>query len=484
MTSCGIQLLSWKRQVLNMGFAGTEIKHLIFSDAVNYTLGDTGTGVTELIVKTPTLWVAAYLVVADESYNYKPVIVSSSDGTTWTDMVYPYGAGVNHGYIKMAVGTDGSIHVFSMDANDMDKFYYAVYSSGAWSSLETVNCSGNVSPYPSFKLDSNNKPHVILELFAGGVETANKVSGTWSSWDTIVASGFTLSNADMASDDTIHVNLVDIADFHVWYTTGVHSGTWLTPEEVHGGACNYSAICCNGTTPVIACSYNDIVYVYKKSGTWSNEDLTITGLSANRLSIKAADTFLYLAYEVSPSPSPFTNTQWYYTDNSTGSWATPVCVTNDDTNNWSSGTLWTDGSSFGLLAQGDYAYVAAWLITAVAAPSVDKWGTLQLNIYEYTRDNIEQFGEENDLVPYVGVTTAQSRLLQAGRGRERRTVSGWAEKTDFDSIEADYEAFTQRKVEFHDGTSITLAIIEELSGERKKGSTRVWYKAKFLEVTL
>ena len=118
------------------------------------------------------------------------------------------------------------------------------------------------------------------------------------------------------------------------------------------------------------------------------------------------------------------------------------------------------------------------------APSENKWGTLKLNLYEYNRNDIEQFGDEASIIPYVGVTTAQSRPLMAGRGRERREVSGWAEKIDFDSIEVDYEAFTKRKVEFHDGTSITLAIIEQLSGDRKKGSTRVWYTAIFLEVTL
>ena len=112
----------------------------------------------------------------------------------------------------------------------------------------------------------------------------------------------------------------------------------------------------------------------------------------------------------------------------------------------------------------------------------DTWGTLSLNITEYNRTNIEQLGGEKDLIPYVGVTTAQSRLLMAGRLRERREVQGWAEKTDYDGLEVDYEAFTKRKVEFHDGTAIDLAIIEELSGERKKGSTRVWYSAKFLEV--
>jgi hypothetical protein len=112
----------------------------------------------------------------------------------------------------------------------------------------------------------------------------------------------------------------------------------------------------------------------------------------------------------------------------------------------------------------------------------DTWGTLSLNITEYNRTNIEQLGGEKDLIPYVGITTAQSRLLLAGRTRVRKEVQGWAEKIDFDSLETDYEAFTKRAAVFHDGTTIATAIIEELSGNRRKGSTRVWYSAKFLEV--
>ncbi|HOU27352.1 MAG TPA: hypothetical protein PLD76_04790 [Paludibacteraceae bacterium] len=107
---------------------------------------------------------------------------------------------------------------------------------------------------------------------------------------------------------------------------------------------------------------------------------------------------------------------------------------------------------------------------------------MNLNASEYNRNNIEQLGGEKDLIPYAGVITAQSSLLMSGRMRERREISGWAEKTDFDSLETDYEAFTSRTVSFHDGTSITKAIIEELKGERRKGSTKVWYTAKFLEV--
>jgi len=115
---------------------------------------------------------------------------------------------------------------------------------------------------------------------------------------------------------------------------------------------------------------------------------------------------------------------------------------------------------------------------------MDKWGTLALNILEYNRVDVEQFGEESPLIPYIGITTAQSAPIMSGRGRERREVSGWAEKTDFDSIEADYEAFIKRKAEFHDNTQLTLAIIEQLSGDRKKGTTKVWYTAIFLEVSL
>jgi hypothetical protein len=110
------------------------------------------------------------------------------------------------------------------------------------------------------------------------------------------------------------------------------------------------------------------------------------------------------------------------------------------------------------------------------------WGSLNLNVTENNYNDTKQLGGENDLIPYIGITTAQSVLLMSGRTRIRREVSGWATKTDFDSLETDYYNFTKKTIMFHDGSSITSAIIEELNGERKKGSTMVWYSAKFLEV--
>lgn len=466
-----------------MGFTGAEVKKPIYSDLVNYGVGDTGTGVTKLLVKTSTLWVAAYLQLYDlDNYYFKPVLVSSDDGgDTWTDLLYPNVEGVNHGYIKIAVGTDDTVHVISMDANGMGEFYYVTYSSGAWSSVDTVAATGNVGDYPHMVLDSNDKPHVVLGLFDGGVSYTNKVSGSWLAWELAADTDYRFNNMGIDTNNTLHLNIVN-ESFNVCYTSGA-AGSWAASEVVDAvSSVNYSDITVNGLIPYIIMTTYDLIKVLKKpAGTWVSDDFENSGLSSNRLSTASHGGFVYITYEVSPTPD-FDNTQWFYTDNSLGSWAEPVNVTNSDTNNWSAGSFWTDGTSFGLLAMGDFSIVAGWFISAAPPPSENKWGTLALNLYEYQRNDIDQFGEENSLIAYVGVTTAQSRLLMAGRGRERREVMGWAEKADFDSMEVDYEAYTQKIVTFHDGTQINPAIIEELSGDRKKGSTRVWYKAVFLEV--
>jgi hypothetical protein len=464
-----------------MGFTGAETKHQIYQDLVNYGVGDTYLAEERLIAKTSTLWIAAYLELYDlDNYFYKVVVKSSPDGTTWTDMVFPHTAGINYGYVNLAIGTDDSIHVVVNDANDMDEISYSVYSSGAWTALDIISSAGNMDFSTYLVLDSNNKPHIANSMFAGGVKYCNKISGSWTAWETVVAT-YKMMQMDISPNNVLHFALYNASN-HVWYTSGV-AGSFAAPEEVDGvNGANYMDITCNGEIPVIAATGNAYVRIYIKDGTWSNDDIAHDS-SSNRVSIASADGYLYVAFEISPTTG-FDNNQWFYTDNSGGSWSAVVNITNDDTVAWSSSTLWTDGTNFGFYSSGNSSDVACWLISAAPAPSEDKWGTLKLNLYEYNRNDIEQFGEENSLIPYVGVTTAQSRPLMSGRGRERREVSGWAEKTDFDSIEVDYEAFTKKKVEFHDGTQITLAIIEQLTGDRKKGSTRVWYKAIFLEVTL
>ena len=103
-------------------------------------------------------------------------------------------------------------------------------------------------------------------------------------------------------------------------------------------------------------------------------------------------------------------------------------------------------------------------------------------IDDNNRNEIGQLSTEKSLIAYTKITAPQSRLLSTGRLRERRSVGGWAVKEDFDQLESDYETFAKRKAEFHDGTVINPAIIEELSAVRQKGTDLVFYEITFLEV--
>ncbi len=110
------------------------------------------------------------------------------------------------------------------------------------------------------------------------------------------------------------------------------------------------------------------------------------------------------------------------------------------------------------------------------------WGSLRLKAQGYKRLDVKQMESESDMVTIYGVTASQSRSLSNGRGRYRREITGWAEKTDFDNLEIDYELSTKRAATFQDGTSFTTSIIEKLEGEKQPGNNKVWYTITILEV--
>ena len=103
-----------------------------------------------------------------------------------------------------------------------------------------------------------------------------------------------------------------------------------------------------------------------------------------------------------------------------------------------------------------------------------------LNIMAYDRPEIEMLTAELGYIPVIDIYTKQSVLSHTGRKRERRKIEGWATKTDFDSLETDYIEMTKKSITFFDGTSIT-GILEALEGDRKKGTTLIFYSATFLE---
>ena len=110
------------------------------------------------------------------------------------------------------------------------------------------------------------------------------------------------------------------------------------------------------------------------------------------------------------------------------------------------------------------------------------WGILEINDTEYKIPDIKHFGDESDVIPNIGISGHQTFLQMLGRGRERRELSCWATKVDFDSLQYDYETFVTREVIFNDGSEFHIALIEKLNGKRMKGSTIVFYDITFLEV--
>lgn len=112
----------------------------------------------------------------------------------------------------------------------------------------------------------------------------------------------------------------------------------------------------------------------------------------------------------------------------------------------------------------------------------DTWGSLALRVQEYSRPSAQINLTEKPLIPDPAASTAipQSVLMGTGRARRRRSITGWATKADFDSLETDKESYTSRVVTFGDGYTMT-ALIEQLDGARKLGSILVFYSAVFVE---
>lgn len=114
----------------------------------------------------------------------------------------------------------------------------------------------------------------------------------------------------------------------------------------------------------------------------------------------------------------------------------------------------------------------------------DTWGSVDLNVSAYSRPTADFFLREVALVPDPSASTSspQSILMGSGRMRKRRFVRGTLNSTDYDSIEADKNSYTSRTLTFNDGFSMT-ALVESLDGERRLGTTLVFYSATFVEAS-
>ena len=113
---------------------------------------------------------------------------------------------------------------------------------------------------------------------------------------------------------------------------------------------------------------------------------------------------------------------------------------------------------------------------------MDAWGTMALNITEYSRPPAEIFMKEKDLLPDPTNLLQPSTILQgAGRRRKRRELSGYCTKEAFDALEADFYAGTSRTLMCDDGFTMEARIEKFNSASRKLGSNYVFFSVTFIE---
>ena len=342
---------------------GEEIKHTVYQDRENYSVGDTWLANQTLTTKILNAWIIAFLQRYDDNnWYYKPTVMKSEDGgVTWVDMNFPYDNTKNYGYINIVSGTDDSVHVVANDANMMDTVYYSRYAAGSWSELETIPAAGNMDYSTWIVLDSNNKPHITNSLFSGGTKYCNKVGTNWTSWETVTDS-YKVWGLAISRENILHFVLFD-GNNYTYYTHGV-SGSWGTVQLIENsrGSNFVSITCIGGEYPVIATTSYGSVNVYTKAATWTEVDINIGVNSANRIYIGTDGTYIYIIFEVSPTPD-YNNNQFFYTDNVEGSYKEPINVTHDNDVSWGNSSFWTDGQNFGLYSSGGSSDVAVWLIT-------------------------------------------------------------------------------------------------------------------------
>jgi hypothetical protein len=470
---------------------GTEEKRNIWTDTP-YSLANATWYGHRKLVRNSTYWFACFDRYGDENYNYQTVVVRSTDGVNWEDTGFPFtpNGGVSFAYPNIAVDASGRIHLCASD-NTNNTIKYCVYENDAWGFVETLPSlpgGGYVDADIIVLIDSGEKPHVVFATggSAGKVYYSNKASGSWSPYEAVqpIVTRYSLDSAAIDKNDNIHITMVSMTDYFIYYSKG-KAGAWSTWEKVFDGTdTNGSDIAVDSVgKPYVVLARGAEVSLYTKDASWVGQQISSMPNNIHPNIHISEDDKLYLSWGQSPTDG-YTNQQVFFCSNENGSWSQPVNISRDDTlSGWAYSVVWADATACGVIAMNyDYTHICGWFAGGTPATYSDKWGGMRLNLTQYIRNEIGQLATEKSLIPYIRITAPQSRLISTGRSRERRSVGGWATKEDFDQIENDYETYAKKKAEFHDGTVINPAIIEELSGMKQKGTQAVNYEITFLEV--
>lgn len=90
--------------------------------------------------------------------------------------------------------------------------------------------------------------------------------------------------------------------------------------------------------------------------------------------------------------------------------------------------------------------------------------------------------EETVSIAYTYVNNEPSTTISSyGRKRRKITIEGWANYTDWASIEMDYSQNVARNVTLPTGTIINMYISRISKTTRKRGLDRVFYALEFME---
>ena len=248
-------------------------------------------------------------------------------------------------YTSIALDSFGKVHISYYDVTNGD-LKYASNSSGVWTTV-TLDSTGTVGQYASIALDLANRPAIsYYDATNNTLKLARVAAEVWHNYavDSMGDVGYANSLA-VDSSNKVHMSYHEFTSTNsgnLKYATN-RSGTLVTSTVGTFGLTNLvqnvSAIATDPTGTVHIVYYADATrgYVYATNsgpgGTWINTNIpSVAGQYPNGSMAMALDStgHVHVAYMTENTGCP------YYTTNKTGVWSTPAQMTT---------TLW---AGFGL----------------------------------------------------------------------------------------------------------------------------------------
>lgn len=295
-----------------------------------------------------------------EDYNGATVLSTKkfSWAWTWTNLELP--AFIAWTLPKMIVDSVGTVSMVGKDYNAESRLYRCVKSGAttSWTTEALQTYSGNRKFTDAFHfVDSANNPHVV----AGNAYTSNtyhawKSAGSWSRWETVSAvttvSNYSLIGACIDTADNIHIlkyEKVTGTVSNLKYTSGVR-GAWNSWQTIYRDAtvtqyesCDINTNISNSVIIAHAKS-NGLDMVTGTSGSWATSSILTGSNDVEQVNMYTLGTVTHVALKNE------TLGQIQYTNNKTGSFATPIQMSY--LNNMEHPNLYVDSNIIAMSATG------------------------------------------------------------------------------------------------------------------------------------